>query len=522
MSITLASIGCSSCPDYVIQSVSAKSREVLVKIQRLKYLTSIFNRLIKDIANQILGDLQALVDLIPDPPVFNLTEYINLITCPLTPLAAIKDIDIRDPNSPNDPTKINFSYHLNQNLAQSLNPQTFYENNLKPSFLNKKKQVEALYDEALARIGSYDLRELKNEMDLTQRYQNGPGNPSTNPLTNTVIAYTGSYITDGSGNVFYLYQIAGLTPTAPASWSFVTGYGYTNGTYTNVPFSGGTGTGFLANVTVSGTAMSLTSVASTGTAYTVGDILIPVIGAGSPIPSSAVIAVATIKITSNTPGSALQSASVAPGSIILTVNAQNTIIFNDDGAGSFECNTQGAALESMYVNTGPYTYVQYNTNNPATGTVYNYTPFQVQFYSQNNSLSGLQVSVQYKDSSSSPLSIEGAVEKLRNSPQPKSPIAQMVRRYLQELYRALSGNPAQFALDIAFCMAQGAYVQAACPAIYNNPANPFITLANELSSWSFDGLLPSGMDADVHRFMTIIAQAWQKIKKWEDLAYIIV
>ena len=430
MSITLASIGCSSCPDYVVQSVAAKSREVLAKIQRLKYLTSIFNRLIKDIANQILGDLQALVDLIPDPPVFNLTEYINLITCPLTPLAILKDIDIRDPNSPNDPTKLNFSYHLNQNLAQALNPQTFYENNLKASFLNKKKQVEALYDEALARIGSYDLRELKNEMDFSQRYQGGPNNPAASTSVATV---SGPDI-----NGLYTYVIDGTTTTTKS----------------------------------------------------------------------------------------LQSSSISPGSVTLTVNIANPIVFKDDGISSFTIDQAGAGVGystngSMAIVSGG-TSINYNTVNPATGTVLGYTTYQVTFTSSYSGLGGLAVTARYQDSSSGPLSIEGAVEKLRNSPQPKSPIAQMVRRYLQELYRALSGNPAQFALDIAFCMAQGAYVQAACPAIYSNPNLPFITLANELSTWSFDGLLPSGMDADVYRFMKIIAQAWQKIKKWEDLVYIIV
>jgi hypothetical protein len=422
MPISVASIGCSSCPDYVIQAVSAKSWEVLDKIQRLKYLTSIFNRLIKDIANQILGDLQALVDLIPDPPVFNVTEYVNLITCPLTPLAILKDIDIRDKNSPNDPTKFNFAYNLNQSIIDKLDPRKVYENNLKPTFINKKKQVEALYDEALARIGSYDLRELKNEMDFTQRYQNGPSNPSTNPALNTVVTLIG---TTGTGE--YIYNVSG-----------------------------------------------------TGAATT-----------------------------------AMQSAYVSPGSVQLTVNASSPIVFNDDGP-NFRLSTGDSG--SMYVDTAN-SYILYNTANPP---VNDYTPFNLRFISQNGNLTGALVTVQFKDSSSSPLSIEGAVQKLRSSPQPKSPVAQIVRRYLQELYRALSGNPAQFALDIAFCMAQGAYVQAACPSIYNNPNNPFIKLANELSTWSFDGLLPSGMDAEVQRFMTIVAQAWQKVKRWEDLVYIIV
>lgn len=51
------------------------------------------------------------------------------------------------------------------------------------------------------------------------------------------------------------------------------GSGYTNGTYTNVPLTGGSGTGILATVTVSGGAVTAVDLVFSGTGYTVGDLL---------------------------------------------------------------------------------------------------------------------------------------------------------------------------------------------------------------------------------------------------------
>lgn len=53
----------------------------------------------------------------------------------------------------------------------------------------------------------------------------------------------------------------------------VPGTGYANGTYENVPLSGGTGTGALATVVVASTVVSTVTITSAGTGYTVGDSL---------------------------------------------------------------------------------------------------------------------------------------------------------------------------------------------------------------------------------------------------------
>jgi hypothetical protein len=62
----------------------------------------------------------------------------------------------------------------------------------------------------------------------------------------------------------------------------VNGSGYTNGTYTNIALSGGTGYGATANITVSGGAVTAATLVRGGQWYLVGDSLsCQLIGAGT-------------------------------------------------------------------------------------------------------------------------------------------------------------------------------------------------------------------------------------------------
>jgi hypothetical protein len=64
--------------------------------------------------------------------------------------------------------------------------------------------------------------------------------------------------------------------------TLVGGTGYTNGTYTNVALSGGTGYGATANITVSGGIVTAATLVRGGQWYLVGDVLsCQLIGAGS-------------------------------------------------------------------------------------------------------------------------------------------------------------------------------------------------------------------------------------------------
>lgn len=70
--------------------------------------------------------------------------------------------------------------------------------------------------------------------------------------------------------------VANATPTTNpiATFGAITGGSlYTNGTYTDVPLTGGTGTGATANITVAGAAVTVVTLVLPGYGYTVADAL---------------------------------------------------------------------------------------------------------------------------------------------------------------------------------------------------------------------------------------------------------
>lgn len=80
--------------------------------------------------------------------------------------------------------------------------------------------------------------------------------------------------------------------------TLVAGTGYTNGTYENVPLSGGTGTGVLATVTAAGTVVTVVTITQAGKDYLVGDVLtVPGAYAGGTATTNATVTVATVAAT---------------------------------------------------------------------------------------------------------------------------------------------------------------------------------------------------------------------------------
>lgn len=100
--------------------------------------------------------------------------------------------------------------------------------------------------------------------------------------------------------------------------SVTPGTGYTNGTYENVPLTGGTGAGVLATVVVASTVVSTVTVTKAGAGYAVADILgVPGAFAGG-TGTGASVPVATI---ANSAGSydALPSGHTYAGILIATI-----------------------------------------------------------------------------------------------------------------------------------------------------------------------------------------------------------
>lgn len=78
-------------------------------------------------------------------------------------------------------------------------------------------------------------------------------------------------------NQFYISlsmsNFAMLSNSGIADGTIVGGSLYTNGSYSDVPLTGGSGTGATANITVSGAAVTVVDIVETGQGYVLGDVL---------------------------------------------------------------------------------------------------------------------------------------------------------------------------------------------------------------------------------------------------------
>ncbi len=127
-------MACSDCPDLVIATVAAQVQRTLDKVRRIKAVTTSFNRLLAQIGDKVLDDLNGLVDLIPDPPVLDLSDIVAYYLCPLTPVAL--EIDLT--------------------LLQNMDPR-LVEVRVRAILKNESARVIKLYNEALRTYRSYDL-----------------------------------------------------------------------------------------------------------------------------------------------------------------------------------------------------------------------------------------------------------------------------------------------------------------------------------------------------------------------------
>jgi hypothetical protein len=84
-------MSCKTCPDQITEVIAANVRETMARVQRIQRLTSIFQRILADIAGAYFDVIKRRLDelyaLIPEPPIADLKFYQALVTCPLTPLA---------------------------------------------------------------------------------------------------------------------------------------------------------------------------------------------------------------------------------------------------------------------------------------------------------------------------------------------------------------------------------------------------------------------------------------------------
>lgn len=106
-----------------------------------------------------------------------------------------------------------------------------------------------------------------------------------------------------SGNLKPMPATEATTSGVATVGAVVPGSGYTNGTYENVPLSGGTGSGVLATVIVAATVVSSVTITKAGAGYTVADVLeVPGAFAGGTATTLANVPVATIADTAGAYG----------------------------------------------------------------------------------------------------------------------------------------------------------------------------------------------------------------------------
>lgn len=82
---------CSNCPDYIRAPVEKVMENALEQVQIIKKRTAFINEALKDVTAAVTSTVQAVVDDIPLPPVFDLSELLNTFKCPLTPVALTLD-----------------------------------------------------------------------------------------------------------------------------------------------------------------------------------------------------------------------------------------------------------------------------------------------------------------------------------------------------------------------------------------------------------------------------------------------
>lgn len=130
-------MSCDTCPELVVGTIAREVQRTLDKVRRIKALTTMFNRLFGEVADKIQDDLEALVALIPAPPVLDISDIVAYYTCPLTPIALEIDLTIIQKMDPRE-----VGVRIRRIMREEANA------------------VIRLYEEAVRLLKSYDLVRL--------------------------------------------------------------------------------------------------------------------------------------------------------------------------------------------------------------------------------------------------------------------------------------------------------------------------------------------------------------------------
>jgi len=134
------------------------------------------------------------------------------------------------------------------------------------TYIYEGTQVEVVEvaDDRLANLLSSAYEYPTSEFPIYVRYKTYLQFYPIN-LGNAILTYLKQPVSS-----FWGYNISGSILTTS---SLTGGATYTNGTYTNVPLTGGTGKGAQATIVVAGAVVTTVTITNTGSGYIVGDLL---------------------------------------------------------------------------------------------------------------------------------------------------------------------------------------------------------------------------------------------------------
>ena len=110
-----------ACPDYIVAMLEGPVNRALGQVRAIKRVTDNFNARVQELTGElvdaIVADLDVLVQAIPTPIPLGLGDILDLITCPLLPLALGLDPSLLaqlDPQSLIDKIKAQLREYINK------------------------------------------------------------------------------------------------------------------------------------------------------------------------------------------------------------------------------------------------------------------------------------------------------------------------------------------------------------------------------------------------------------------------
>lgn len=95
-------------------------------------------------------------------------------------------------------------------------------------------------------------------------------------------------------------------------------------------------------------------------------------------------------------------------------------------------------------------------------------------------------------------------------------LIQFAQMYMRELFQAM-GDPFEFPIRLALVEGYVTYVSQVCPELYKNRSYPFMAFTDAMTTFTFTGMLPNGLDPSVQPILDKVVEAEMRILGWTTL-----